>query len=159
MRRHDCNCCWLDGLNAYTVATTSRAKALAVWCFHRDLFRDGEATEITSGPDYEAAKARLGETIRRTLGAHPSKPTSRKLARAVTRRRAVERARLERLEESIAELAEEKRAGDAEIAREREALKAKEARLEERLQTRRETLERKRSETRARLGKDQAGQA
>ena len=41
---------WSDGSHADTVATTSRAKALAAWGVTRDLFKDGDAREITEGP-------------------------------------------------------------------------------------------------------------
>ncbi len=147
--------CWSDGLSAYTVATTSRAKALAAWGFHRDLFRDGEAKEITAGPDYEAAKAAPGQTITRSTGA--SVPPSRRRkgsAKQADQRRAVERARLQRLGEAIAQLSEEERSAEAEIERERKALAGKEARLVDRMHARREALEQKRDEVRARLGKD-----
>lgn len=59
--------CWSDGFHAFTVATTSRAKALEAWGFKRDLFKDGSAVQITSGPDYQAALARPGELIERGL--------------------------------------------------------------------------------------------
>jgi hypothetical protein len=58
---------WSDGFHAYTVATTSRAKALAEWGVTRDLFKDGDAVEIASGADHDAALAKPGETIRRGL--------------------------------------------------------------------------------------------
>ena len=60
---------WSDGLHAYTVATTSRAKALAAWGFSRDLFKDGEAEEIKAGIDHDRALAQPGVTVRRGLGA------------------------------------------------------------------------------------------
>ncbi len=58
---------WSDGFHAYAVATTSRAKALAAWGVARDLFKDGEARELTGGGDHDAALARPGDTIRRGL--------------------------------------------------------------------------------------------
>jgi len=144
--------CWSDGLKVYTVATTSRAKALAAWGFHRDLFRDGEAREIASGQDYKAALARPGETIRRALDSAAVIPTASKRPGRTEQRRAAERARLERLGQSIAALAEEQRTGEAEIARERQALAEKQARLAQRLQARRDALERERKEVRTRRG-------
>ena len=58
---------WSDGFHAYTVATTSRAKALTAWGVARDLFKDGDAREITDGADHDAALAQPGETVRRGL--------------------------------------------------------------------------------------------
>jgi hypothetical protein len=40
---------WSDGLHDYTVAATSRAKALEAWDVGRDLFKDGTAKEISEG--------------------------------------------------------------------------------------------------------------
>ncbi len=54
-----------DGFHAYTVATTSRAKALAAWGVTRDLFKDRDAAELTTGADYDTALAQPGETVRR----------------------------------------------------------------------------------------------
>jgi len=141
--------CWSDGLTAHTIAASSRAKALAAWGFHRDLFKDGEAREVEGGPDYDAALAAPGETIRRDLARPPSPHTGR--ATRVAQRRAAQRARLEQIEASITEVTEEERAADGEIAREREALARKEARLAQRLRARRDALEDKRDEVRARL--------
>ena len=58
---------WSDGFHAYTVATTSRAKALSAWGVTRDLFKDGDAREITGGPDHDAALATPGDTVKRGL--------------------------------------------------------------------------------------------
>jgi hypothetical protein len=58
---------WSDGFHAYTVAATSRVKALAAWGVTRDLFKDGDASEIAEGADHDAALAKPGETIRRGL--------------------------------------------------------------------------------------------
>src|SRR5438067_1062249 len=46
---------WSDGLHDYTVATTSRAKALAAWEVGRDRFRGGTAREIAEGRARDAA--------------------------------------------------------------------------------------------------------
>ena len=58
---------WSDGLAAYTLAATSRAKALAAWDFHRDLFKSGEAQEVKGGEDYRRALEQPGQTFRRSL--------------------------------------------------------------------------------------------
>jgi hypothetical protein len=46
---------WSDGLHDYTVAATSRAKALEAWDVGRDLFKDGTAREIAEGGARDAA--------------------------------------------------------------------------------------------------------
>ncbi len=46
---------WSDGLHDYTVAATSRAKALEAWDVGRDLFKDGTAREVAEGPAHDAA--------------------------------------------------------------------------------------------------------
>lgn len=58
---------WSDGFHAFTVAASSRPKALAAWGIERDIFASGLAHEIDEGPDYEAAQARPGEVIERGL--------------------------------------------------------------------------------------------
>ena len=59
---------WSDGFHAYTVATASRAKALAAWDVERDLFKDGEAREVTEGDDHDSALNNPGEVIKRGVG-------------------------------------------------------------------------------------------
>lgn len=58
---------WSDGFHAFTVATTSRPKALEAWGSRQDLFASGLASSLTEGPDYEAALASPGEVIERGL--------------------------------------------------------------------------------------------
>ena len=48
---------WSDGFHSWTVATSSRPKALDVWAVERDLFKSGLAHGITDGPEHEAALA------------------------------------------------------------------------------------------------------
>jgi hypothetical protein len=59
---------WSDGFHRYTVAATSRAKALAAWETDRDLFKEGVAAEAPEGPDAKAALAAPGAVIRRAEG-------------------------------------------------------------------------------------------
>ncbi|KQS54313.1 hypothetical protein ASG17_11750 [Brevundimonas sp. Leaf363] len=56
---------WSDGFHAYTVAASSRPKALAAWGSEQDLFQTGLAHEITEGPDVDAALKSPGEVIKR----------------------------------------------------------------------------------------------
>jgi hypothetical protein len=59
---------WSDGFHRYTVAETSRAKALAAWETDRDLFKEGVAEEAPEAPDAKAALAAPGAVIRRAEG-------------------------------------------------------------------------------------------
>lgn len=56
---------WSNGFHAFTVATPSRAKALAAWGIEQDIFKDGLARQIDHGPDHDAALASPGEVIQR----------------------------------------------------------------------------------------------
>jgi hypothetical protein len=58
---------WADGFHAFTVAASSRPKALAAWGIAHDIFKDGLASELASGPDYDAALQSPGEVIQRGL--------------------------------------------------------------------------------------------
>lgn len=58
---------WSDGFHAFTVATTSRPKALEAWGSRQDLFASGLASQLNGGPDYDAALAVPGEVIERGL--------------------------------------------------------------------------------------------
>ena len=102
------------------MATTSRAKALAAWGVARDLFKDGDAKEITEGPDHDAALATPGETIRRGLSVDVGKVTP------VARPRTPSRADAERV---------------AALKRELDSLKAKHDRAAADLDARRERLD------------------
>lgn len=118
--------CYSDGFHAWTVATTSRAKALEALGMKRDLFKDGFAREIDSGPDREAALKSPGELIKRGLlvdvdkvikAASPKAPKADgNLAKA--------RARVETLEAALDAL-------DAAQAAETEAVNAQREALEE----------------------------
>lgn len=57
-----------DGLTDYVVAVSSKAKALAAWGVHQDVFAEGAARE-TDDPDLvKAALAQAGEVLRRPAG-------------------------------------------------------------------------------------------
>ena len=58
---------WSDGFHAFTVATSSRPKALEAWGSKQDLFATGLASQLSGGPDYEAALASPGEVVERGL--------------------------------------------------------------------------------------------
>ena len=66
-----------DGFTDYVVAATSRAKALAAWGAHQDLFQSGGARE-TDDPDLVAAAiAEPGHVLRRPSKVTPLVPKRR----------------------------------------------------------------------------------
>ena len=117
---------WSDGFHRYTVAATSRAKALAAWETDRDLFKEGVAEEAPDAPDARAALAAPGAVIRRAEGGLKSAvdklPRPRKKADG-----AAEARRKKALAEAEAalEAAEAEQAdAEAELDRRRRALEA-----------------------------------
>lgn len=58
---------WSDGFHTFTVAASSRPKALVAWGSSQDLFATGLAKEIDDSPDADAAKATPGTVIERKL--------------------------------------------------------------------------------------------
>lgn len=54
---------WSDGFHAFTVAASSKPKALAAWGMGQDIFKSGLAREIHDGPAYEVALKTPGEVI------------------------------------------------------------------------------------------------
>jgi vacuolar-type H+-ATPase subunit I/STV1 len=111
-----------DGFHAWTVAASSRPKALQAWGVKRDLFKDGSAEQIEAGPDYDAALRAPGELIERGLAVDVGEVTRKATPR---RSKADEKAkaRVEALEIELAEL-------DAAQAAQTEALEARRAELE-----------------------------
>lgn len=77
---------WSDGLHSWSVATTSRLKALEAWGATQDLFKTGMAAELEGGPEFEAAMAAPGEVIERMLDVvvedEPAKPKAKTSAKA-----------------------------------------------------------------------------
>lgn len=96
---------WSDGFHAFTVAASSRPKALAAWGMSRDIFKDGLAREIQSGSDYDAAVAAPGEVIQRgeaiDTGKLGKRPKTRKAAApsAADKKRKALEAQVEALDE------------------------------------------------------------
>lgn len=72
-----------DGFTDYVVAATSRAKALAAWGAHQDLFQTGGARE-TEDPELVAAVSELqpGQVLRRPSKVTPLIPKSPIAAKA-----------------------------------------------------------------------------
>jgi len=120
--------CYSDGFHAWTVATSSRAKALAAWGVKRDLFKDGSAKEISEGEDREAALAAPGELIERGLSVDIGKVEKTKAPKAKAKRgpSAKDVARVEALEVELAAL-DEAQAGEVEALEDRRAALEREA--------------------------------
>lgn len=131
-----------DGFHSWTVATPSRAKALEAWGVTRDLFKDGSAVEAPEGPDREAALKAPGELIERGLSVDIGRVEKTRAPKAERRRgpSAKDRARVELLEEELAEL-DAAQAGQtktletrrAELEREAEALARSQSKAREAL--------------------------
>ena len=123
--------CYSDGFHSWTVASSSRSKALEAWGVKRDLFKDGSAKEIDIGPDREAALASPGELIERGLAVDIGKverTAAPKKAKRASDVKALE-AELAALDEAQAEekaaLEAERQALDRRQAKARDELKAK----------------------------------
>ena len=130
--------CWSDGLRTFTVAATSRAKALEAWGVERDLFKNGGAREITEGAHYEAAAAQPGQVLERRLEIDPgpapkgkARPKSRAAAPAHVRTKPAQPskedlARAARLEKALTTLEarqeREARAADQRVEHAEQAL-------------------------------------
>ena len=114
---------WSDGFHAFTVAASSRPRALAAWGVDQDLFKTGLAHEVGEGADRDAALASPGAVISRGLAVDVGKATVRKAKPASTKPDAKARARIEALEAELESL-------DAEQAAALEALDARQAALD-----------------------------
>lgn len=123
--------CYSDGFHSWTVAASSRARALEAWGVTRDLFKDGAAREIDSGPDREAALAAPGELIERGLAvdigevARTSAPKPKKAKASDVRAKAL----VEALEAELAGLDEAQAEETAAVEAERDALERRMAAL------------------------------
>lgn len=135
--------CWSDGLHDYTVAASSRAKALAAWDVGRDLFKDGTAREIADGRARDAAldapetvvttpAGGLGAALKALPAKARRKPSKAETARA--EKLAALKAQLEAVED-------EAEASELAFAERRSALDAEEAAAIEAFQARRAGLE------------------
>jgi hypothetical protein len=117
---------WSDGFHAYTVATTSRGKALAAWGVTRDLFKDGDASELSAGADYDAALSDPGSIVRRGLSVDVGK------LEKVATPKAPKKAELDRvaaLEREVIALDAEHEAAAATLAEKRDSLNREAAAL------------------------------
>lgn len=58
---------WSDGFRRFTVAASSRPRALAAWGMQQDIFASGLAREAPDSEDAQAARAAPGQVIERGL--------------------------------------------------------------------------------------------
>jgi hypothetical protein len=134
---------WSDGFHAFTVAASSRPKALGAWGVDQDLFKTGLAHETENGADRDAALAAPGAVISRGLSVDVGEATVRKPKPAKSKPDVRARARLTALEAELeamdsdhaaaleafddrqAALDRERAAAEADQARSRKALLAK----------------------------------
>ncbi len=140
-----------DGFHVWTVATPSRAKALEAFGVERDLFRDGAAKEIDSGPDREAALKSPGELIERGLSVDIGKVIKASAPKAGVRANARARARVEALEAELAALDEAQAGETIALEERRAALDAEAEALKTRQFSAREALKAKLKAARARV--------
>lgn len=147
-----------DGFNDYVVAVSSRAKALAAWGAHQDLFQTGGARETNEAALVGAALAEPGKVLRRPAASPPSIPAKPKFAKpappvkadrpppkppAPRNPRGPTPAQLRKIAELEAELeaaAERHEADLAQIAAEKKALEARRDASESRFLARRSEL-------------------
>ncbi len=144
---------WSDGFHRYTVAATSRAKALAAWETDRDLFKEGVAEEAPDALDAKAALAAPGAVIRRAEGGLKAavdklpKPRPKAVdAEAETRRKKA----LAEAEAALEAAESEQRDAEADLERRRRALEAEATALSDSWTTRRSALTRAIGRLRAR---------
>ena len=78
-----------DGLTDYVVATSSKAKALAAWGSHQDLFKTGFAHETDDANLRAAATAQPGEVLRRPAGTRGDLAKLKPAKKAATPKKAV----------------------------------------------------------------------
>ena len=148
--------CYSDGFHSWTVAASSRAKALEAWGVKRDLFKDGSAKEIDIGPDREAALASPGELIERGLAVDIGKVERTKAPKAKPKSEkpksdAKAKARVEALEAEL-DAMDEAQAGETQaLEAEREALERRARELAKRQRKARDDLKAKLKAARAKL--------
>lgn len=130
---------WSDGFHAFTVAASSRPKALAAWGVSQDLFATGLATQIDEGPDYDAAIQSPGRVIERGLTIDVGRASTRPAARPNDKARQKLKAAQADLEEWQAQAEAEQADLDARIAalnRDRKAMIQRHEAEHERLKAR-----------------------
>lgn len=121
---------WSDGFHAFTVAASSRPKALEAWGSKQDLFATGLASELSGGPDYEAALAAPGQIIERGLTIDVGKIRNAAKPKAVGPSKA-RRAKIDRLEAELQTLDVDHQQAVASLEERRQALQDEQTELEQ----------------------------
>lgn len=134
---------WSDGLHDYTVAATSRAKALEAWDVGRDLFKDGTAREVSGGAARDAALDAPGTVVTTPAGGLGAalKALPAKVRRGPSKAETARAERLAALKAQLEALEDEAEASDLAFAERRSALDAEEAATIEGFEARRAALE------------------
>lgn len=131
---------WSDGFHAFTVAVSSRPKALEAWGSKQDLFATGLASELSGGPDYEAALAAPGQVIERGLAIDVGKISKAARPKKAAGPSKARRARIERLEAELETLDAEHQQAMADLADRLKALEDEQAERERTHAKRRKAL-------------------
>ncbi len=118
---------WSDGFHAFTVAASSRPKALQAWGVSQDLFKSGLARQIDEGPDHDAALKSPGQVIERGLSIDVGEV---KPARKPKRPSAAARRKVEALETELAALDQRQVREKAELEEKARTVAEAHARLE-----------------------------
>ena len=136
---------WSDGFHRYTVAATSRVKALAAWETDRDLFKEGVAEEAPDAPDAKAALAAPGAVIRRAEGRLPAEVAKLSTAKPAPKKddkaEAERKRKLAEAQEALEAAEVEQRDAEADLERRRRELDAEAAALSDSWTARRAKLE------------------
>jgi hypothetical protein len=131
---------WSDGFHAFTVATGSRPKALEAWGSKQDLFATGLASELSGGPDYDAALAAPGEVIERGLAIDIGKIGKAAKPKTPPGPSKAQRLRLEQLQTELDRLDGEHQAAMAALDDQLKALEQERGNLERSYTGRRKAL-------------------
>ncbi|MDB5422249.1 MAG: hypothetical protein JWR59_2196 [Brevundimonas sp.] len=95
---------WSDGFHAFTVAVSSKPKALEAWGIGQDIFKSGLAREVSGGPACDAALKTPGRVIQTgeavDIGAIQAAPTARRQTGSTP----VQKQRIRALEQALAEM-------------------------------------------------------
>lgn len=120
---------WSDGFHAFTVATSSRPKALKAWGSKQDLFATGLASQLSGGPDYEIAVASPGKVIERGLAVDIGKieKAEPKLPKGPSK---AKRDKIEKLQAALAKLDNAHQSTVIDLDARQEALDAERQRVE-----------------------------
>jgi hypothetical protein len=131
---------WSDGFHAFTVAASSRPKALAAWGSGQDLFATELASELSGGPDFDAALATPGEVIQRGLAVDIGRVAKARTRKAASGPSKAKRERIERAELALEQEDERHRSAARDVADRRAALDQEEAVEQRRHDARRRKL-------------------